>query len=82
MHRGPRPVDMLEHMMARASSAVTEALLTAISHGSGAERVMGLAWREGKILRVERRPPLATGSGKILHLHVTPRGGGPTIEQE
>ena len=30
---------------------------------------MGLAWREAGLLRVERRAPLVTASGKILHLH-------------
>jgi hypothetical protein len=43
--------------------------LSAVSEGSGAERVMSLAWREAGLLRVERREPLATRSGKILHLH-------------
>jgi hypothetical protein len=27
-------------------------------------------WLEARLLRVERREPLATVSGKILHLHV------------
>jgi hypothetical protein len=49
---------------------VAETFLGAISRGSGVERVMGLAWRDAGVLRVERRPPLATGTGKILHLHV------------
>jgi hypothetical protein len=26
-------------------------------------------WRDAGYLQVERRPPLATPSGKILHLH-------------
>jgi hypothetical protein len=51
--------------------AVAGTFLAAIGSGSGAERVMMLAWREGKVLRVEHHPPLATASGKILHLHVT-----------
>jgi hypothetical protein len=33
---------------------------------------MGQVWRDGQLLRVERRAPLATASGKILHLHVNP----------
>jgi hypothetical protein len=48
---------------------VADAFLEAIGHGAGAERVMGLAWRDAGFLRVERRPPLATESGKILHVH-------------
>jgi hypothetical protein len=58
--------------------AVEGALITALSHGSGAERVMGLAWREAALVRVERRAPLTTASGKVLHLHVgrhQPDGG-------
>jgi hypothetical protein len=35
-----------------------------------------VAWQEGKLLKVERRPPLSTPSGKILHLHVQPPSGG------
>jgi hypothetical protein len=48
---------------------VAEAFLAAIGSGTGAERIMGEVWRDGEILRVERRAPLATPSGKILHLH-------------
>jgi hypothetical protein len=50
-------------------AAVTDAFLSAIGAGGGAERVMALHWREAGLLRVERRPPLATATGKILHLH-------------
>jgi hypothetical protein len=52
-----------------APDAVTEAFLSAIGTGQGAQRVMGLAWRDAALLRVERRVPLVTASGKILHLH-------------
>lgn len=51
---------------------VAEALIEAISRGSGVERVMGLAWREAGVLRVERRAPISTATGKILHLHRAP----------
>jgi hypothetical protein len=34
---------------------------------------MELEWRQVGMLRVERRPPLATPGGKILHLHQVPR---------
>jgi hypothetical protein len=34
---------------------------------------MGLAWRQARLLRVERRPPVVTGAGKILHLSTTGR---------
>jgi hypothetical protein len=51
------------------SSAVADAFLQAIGGGSGVERVMELEWRQAGFPRVERRPPLATRAGKILHLH-------------
>jgi hypothetical protein len=57
--------------------AVGEAFLTAIGRGSGAERVMGLAWRDAAFLRVERRAPEPTPAGKILHLLGTPRPRPP-----
>lgn len=48
---------------------VADAFLAAIGGGSGAERVIELQWRRAGFLRVERRPPLTTANGKILHLH-------------
>jgi hypothetical protein len=51
------------------SQAVATAFLNAIGAGSGAEHMMGLVWREGGLLHVERRAPLITASGKIQHLH-------------
>jgi hypothetical protein len=57
--------------------AVAEAFLAAIGAGRGAGRVMSLAWRDARLLRVERRAPLATASGKILHLHAGGRGLEP-----
>jgi hypothetical protein len=48
--------------------AVAEAFLSAIASGSGAERVMGLVWRDAGLLTVARRPPRSTSTGKILHL--------------
>jgi hypothetical protein len=67
IHPAVGPVDPTE---ARA------AFLDAIGAGAGPERVMGLAWRGAGFPRVERRPPVATGSGKILHLHVGRQPGG------
>lgn len=64
VHPGVGPLD---------EGKVAEAFLAAIGTGSGVERVMGLAWRGARLLRVERRPPLATAGGKILHLHVAER---------
>jgi hypothetical protein len=54
--------------------AVAEAFLSAIAPGRGAERVMGLVWRDAGFLEVERRPPRGTSMGKILHLSTTSRG--------
>lgn len=53
--------------------SVSDAFLTAISRGSGVERVMGLAWRDAAFLRVERRAPEPTPAGKIRHLMGTDR---------
>jgi len=47
---------------------VAEAFLEAISGGTSGERVMARVWHDAKVLKVERRAPLAIGSGKILHL--------------
>ena len=51
------------------ATAVTEAFLAAIGAGGGAERIMALQRRQAGLPRVERRAPLATTTGKILHLH-------------
>ena len=51
-------------------AAVVEAFLRAVSAGSDAAAVMARAWRDARLLTIERRAPLLTGSGKILHLHV------------
>jgi hypothetical protein len=56
--------------------AARAAFLDAIGAGVGPERVMGLTWHGAGLPGVERRPPLATGSGKILHLHVGGQSGG------
>ena len=54
-------------------AAAAEAFLAALSRGAGTERVMGLLWRDAQLVRVERRPPYTTQTGKILHLHQAPR---------
>lgn len=50
------------------AEAMARAFLDAIGAGSGVERVMGQVWRDAGVLRVERLAPMATASGKILHL--------------
>jgi hypothetical protein len=52
------------------SAAVARVFLEAIGHGEGAERIMSAVWHDAGLLQVERRTPVATASGKILHLHV------------
>jgi hypothetical protein len=59
------------------SDAVGRAFLDAVGTGGGAERVMALAWREGNVLTVERRAPMTTAAGKILHLHARSRREPP-----
>ena len=58
---------------------VATAFLEAIGAQSSANRVMSLQWRGAGWLRVERRPPEAAASGKILHLHQSrrPSTAGP-----
>jgi hypothetical protein len=56
--------------------ALVDAFLRALGRGDGAEAVMALMWRDAGFLQVERRPPYATPTGKILHLHVGRNGGG------
>ncbi|MDR7522582.1 MAG: hypothetical protein QN168_08980 [Armatimonadota bacterium] len=53
---------------------VARTFLAAIGAGQGPERLMGLLWRDARLLRVERQAPQATASGKILHLHQQRRG--------
>jgi len=62
--------------------AVTDAFLGALGGGSGVERVMATQWRQGRFLRVQRRAPLLTASGKVLHLHVERQSPSrPTLGQ-
>ena len=49
---------------------VIETFLHSVSRGADANRVMGMAWKSAGLLRVERRDPLSTRAGKILHMHV------------
>jgi hypothetical protein len=50
-------------------ATVVDVFLAALGAGVGPERVMGYLWRDAQVVRVERRPPYTTPSGKILHLH-------------
>ena len=57
--------------------AASRVFLDAIGSGSGAEKVMQLAWREARFLSVERRPPRLTPLGKVLHLHTDRAAAAP-----
>jgi hypothetical protein len=49
-------------------AAVADAFLAAIGSDSPTARQMEIHWRQAGLLRVERRAPIATATGKILHL--------------
>jgi hypothetical protein len=55
------------------ASALADAFLTALGQESGAERAMEVDWCTAQLLRIERRPPFATSTGKILHLRRSPQ---------
>jgi hypothetical protein len=57
--------------------AIADAFLSAVGAGPGAAGVMGLFWRDASVLRVERRAPLATATGKIQHLHQSQKAAKP-----
>jgi hypothetical protein len=48
--------------------AVREAFLAAVGRGAGAERIMAHHWRAAGLPGIERRAPVLSGKGKILHL--------------
>jgi hypothetical protein len=50
------------------AATVSDVFLDALGAGTGTQRVMALQLRQAGFLRVERRAPLATSSGKILHV--------------
>ncbi len=49
---------------------VADAFLTGLGEKSPVDHLMQTMWRESKLLKVERRQPFATSSGKVLHFHV------------
>ena len=50
--------------------AVSREFLRAIGTGAGAGALMAQVLGDAKIMTVERRAPLSTASGKVLHLHL------------
>jgi hypothetical protein len=55
------------------TESVAATFLDALARGSPTARVMVEEWRRAGLPRVERRAPLVTGGGKILHLVAAPR---------
>ena len=53
-------------------SEVAEFFLEALATGSGTRYVMALHWRDADVVRIERKAPIASTSGKILHLWTNP----------
>lgn len=47
--------------------ALIDAFLEALAQASPTRRMMTLAWRDAGVVRIERRAPMATPSGKIMH---------------
>jgi hypothetical protein len=48
-------------------ATVVDAFLDALAQISPTRRMMTLGWRAAGVVRVDRRPPLAAPSGKIMH---------------
>jgi hypothetical protein len=55
------------------TAAIADSFLSAISTGSGVQRIAGLLWRDASLVSVERQAPRVAPSGKVLHLHVERR---------
>jgi hypothetical protein len=53
----------------RDPDEISKAFIDAVGTGATAERVGGLVWQSAHLVHVERRAPLTTQAGKILHLH-------------
>ncbi len=51
------------------AALVVDEFLRTLGERGGAQRVGELAWRGARLLTLERRPPMATSAGKVLHLH-------------
>ncbi len=57
--------------------AVLRAFLDALAAESATHRVMERMLQQSGSLRVERRPPVSSQAGKILHLHLSRAGRAP-----
>jgi hypothetical protein len=56
-------------------ASVARVFRDALADGSPTERVMVEEWRRAGLPRVERRPPIVSSGGKILHLVAAARAG-------
>jgi hypothetical protein len=67
-----------------APEAVTDTLLAWIGRGGGIERITSILYRDGGFVRLERRAPFSTASGKVGHVHLrqpAATGGGRAPRQ-
>ena len=58
--------------------AVADAFLSALAAGSRGARVMALQWRVGGFVHVDRRAPVPTAAGKVLHVDNLSSRVGPS----
>ena len=81
--RGAPCLDLLVSpaLGALGDAEIRRTFLEAIGPGAGVERVMSLDWREAGLVRVARRAPRTTRSGKVLHLHFKTSDSGEPREQ-
>jgi hypothetical protein len=54
-------------------ASVADAFLAALAEVSPARRMMSAVWRSAGMVRVERTPPLAAPSGKLMHFRAAVR---------
>ena len=71
---GHASVRLLVHPRVPITSleTVRQTFLETLGKESGTARVMGLVWQDAGLVTVERRAPVMTASGKVLHLRAGP----------
>jgi len=67
---------LLVHPTVRPPSdqAVIDAVLDELGRGSDAANIARAYWRQANTLRIRRAPPIWTGRGKLMPLHLAERG--------
>jgi hypothetical protein len=63
-------------------ASVVRAFLDAIGADGSASRIMARMWAEGGIVTLERRAPIPTATGKILHVHTRGTANAPVPERD